>query len=65
LEPFLKHLIRETSVGASTWKVLPVKETVAAAAAIIQARPEITHCDDVDCLRCNDAVLGGPILDGF
>jgi aminoglycoside 3-N-acetyltransferase len=65
LEPHLAHLIRETTVGASPWKVLPAKETVAAAAAIIHAAPEITQCDDPDCRECNDAVLGGPLLDGF
>ncbi|MPZ50066.1 MAG: aminoglycoside N(3)-acetyltransferase [Dehalococcoidia bacterium] len=65
LEPFLAHLIRETTVGVSLWKVLPVRETVGAASEVIRNRPEITHCDDPECRDCNDAVLGGPILDGF
>ena len=65
LVPALRHLIRESHVGSSLWKVLPARETLAVAAAAIRAQPDITHCPNPDCLGCNDAVLGGPILDGF
>ena len=65
LEPFLKHLIREIKVGSSLWKALPARETVTEAATVIREQPQITHCGRSDCLECNDAVLGGPILDGF
>jgi aminoglycoside 3-N-acetyltransferase len=65
LEPALAHLGSEAYVGQSHWRILPVNETLAAAAAAIRAQPSITHCNDSDCLQCHDAILGGPILDGF
>lgn len=41
---------------------LPVTqaEIQAALAAAIRADPQITHCGNPDCERCNDALLGGP-----
>jgi aminoglycoside N3'-acetyltransferase len=63
LEPILSPVTLEEKVGASTWRVYPVKETLAIAAREIRADPGLTHCDDTNCLRCRDAVLGGPILD--
>jgi aminoglycoside 3-N-acetyltransferase len=65
LEPALAHLGYEAVVGESRWRILPVNETLAAAAAAIHVQPSITHCGKPDCLECRDAVLGGPILDGF
>jgi aminoglycoside 3-N-acetyltransferase len=63
LEPILLPITAEAKVGASVWRVYPVKETLATAAKEIRANPRLTHCDDANCLRCQDAVLGGPILD--
>jgi aminoglycoside 3-N-acetyltransferase len=65
LESALRHLMRETIVGSSLWKVLPAAEVLTVAAAVIRGEPEITHCADPACCECNDAVLGGPILDGL
>ena len=62
LELALDHLTREAVVGSSRWLVLPAEQTIASAAAAIRDQPEITHCGSLDCLECNDAVLGGPIL---
>ena len=63
LEPILGQLFSGCSVGSSRWRVFPAAETVARAAEAIRDSPEITRCDDPDCLRCSDAILGGPILD--
>lgn len=30
---------------------------------LIIENPKITHCGDLACERCNDAVLGGPVID--
>jgi aminoglycoside N3'-acetyltransferase len=60
LAPALASVLVETQVGASRWSVLPAAETVAIAAEAIRANPEITHCANAECERCNDAVLGGP-----
>ncbi|HEX8905597.1 MAG TPA: AAC(3) family N-acetyltransferase, partial [Longimicrobiaceae bacterium] len=62
LAPVLAPLAREMTVGESRWLVLPAAETVAAAAAAIRSDPHLVHCGDPACDRCNDAVLGGPVL---
>jgi aminoglycoside 3-N-acetyltransferase len=59
-EPLLAPLLRETVVGKSRWQAYPMKETLAVAADAIKENPGITHCGDADCLRCRDAVAGGP-----
>jgi len=60
LEPVLAPAMREGRVGASRWMVLDAEPALRLAAAAIRAHPEITHCADPECVRCNDAVLGGP-----
>ena len=60
LLPILGPLARETLVGESRWVAYPARETLALAAEAIRANPGITHCGDADCLRCRDAVAGGP-----
>jgi aminoglycoside 3-N-acetyltransferase len=62
LEPILAPLSSETRVGQSRWRAFPAQAALDAAAAAIRANPEITHCGDPACERCNDAVAGGPIL---
>jgi aminoglycoside 3-N-acetyltransferase len=62
LEPVLRPLARETYVGESRWRAYPVRETLRTAAEAILADPQITHCGDAACLRCRDAVAGGPLL---
>jgi aminoglycoside 3-N-acetyltransferase len=59
-EPILAPLARETLVGESRWVAYPARETLALASETIRANPGITHCGDADCLRCRDAVAGGP-----
>ncbi len=59
-EPILAPLARERLVGESRWVAYPARETLALAADVIRENPGITHCDDEDCLRCRDAVAGGP-----
>jgi aminoglycoside 3-N-acetyltransferase len=59
-EPILAPLARETRVGESRWVVYPARELLVLAADAIRENPGITHCGDADCLRCRDAVAGGP-----
>lgn len=61
--PVLVPVSREKEVGTSRWRVFPVKEVLAIAVEAIRQKPEITHCDNSECNRCNDAVMGGPIYD--
>ena len=62
LEPHLRHIMRKTNVGESSWTVLHAGQILAHATAAIRANPEITHCRDAECERCNDAVKGGPLI---
>ena len=59
-EPVLAPLARETLVGESRWVAYPARETLALGAETIRGNPGMTHCGDADCLRCRDAVAGGP-----
>ena len=63
LAPILAPFERWIMVGSSQWRSYPAAETVAAAAAAIRRDPMITHCGKSPC-RCDDAILGGPILSG-
>jgi len=62
LAPFVADLARAISVGSSTWTVLPARPTVHRLSGVIRENPMVTHCGNDHCDRCNDAVLGGPIL---
>ena len=61
LEPILAPLMRETQVGQSHWRIFPARETLTLAADAIRRDPLLTHCGCSPC-RCDDAVLGGPLL---
>ena len=62
--PVLAPVETRISVGNSTWRCFDAAEVVARASAAICADPGITHCVQRSCRRCDDAALGGPILDG-
>jgi len=61
LEPVLASVMQQIRVGQSLWRVFPAKRTLAIAAEAIRREPLITHCGQT-CERCDDAVLGGPLL---
>ena len=61
LEPVLAPLMQQITVGQSLWRVFPAKRTLAIAAEAIRREPLITHCGQA-CERCDNAVLGGPLL---
>ncbi len=61
-DPILAPLERRTTVGESVWRIFPAGPTLSTATEAIGRNPRITHCGKPEC-RCNDAVLGGPILD--
>lgn len=62
LAPLLEPWRRQARVGQSQWQLFAAQPALAAAAAAMRAGPSITHCGNLDCERCHDAVLGGPIL---
>jgi len=61
--PLLAPVKRETRVGASAWIAYPAAEMLSIAIRAIQRTPALTRCADPACVRCCDAVAGGPLLD--
>lgn len=62
LDAVLAPLERRIVVGKSIWRVLPLRDALAAAEQAMRDNPEITRCNDPACDRCSDAIAGGPIL---
>ncbi len=61
LESVLKPLDRVTRVGQSVWCAYPASELLEAATRAIREEPSLTHCSDPQCIRCDDAIMGGPV----
>jgi len=61
-KPILSPLMKEAKVGQSIWRAFPAKDTLETSVRAIKEDPWITHCSNPRCGRCNDAVMGGPIL---
>ena len=61
-EPLLKNIEKRVRVGKSLWRVFPIREALDICADAINKNQMITHCGNQNCLRCRDAVQGGPIL---
>jgi aminoglycoside 3-N-acetyltransferase len=61
-DPCLRAIEQRIHVGPSLWRIDPFRDFVDRASRAIQANPAITHCDDPRCTRCNDMLLGGPLL---
>ncbi len=53
---------KTVTVGKAVLTCYPIRALVDTCVAEMQKNPRITHCGDPECGRCNDAVLGGPIL---
>ena len=62
MDSLLASLERRTQVGQSVWRVFPAQPILDRAADAIGKQPELTHCGDQTCKRCNDAVAGGPLV---
>jgi aminoglycoside N3'-acetyltransferase len=63
LAPALAPLERTTTVGGSRWRAYPARGALRLAADAIRANPEITRCDNDECIECRDAIAGGPLSD--
>jgi aminoglycoside 3-N-acetyltransferase len=62
LEAHLQSDFISTEVRESNWKVFGASQVLNHATMAIEAEPDVTHCGDLACERCNDAIAGGPIL---
>jgi aminoglycoside 3-N-acetyltransferase len=63
LSSYLEPVVETTLVGQSKWLLFPAGPALELAADAIRERPDITHCGDPGCERCNDALAGGPRVD--
>ncbi len=61
LAPALAPAEAVSEVEGSRWRVFAAAQAVDLAAAEISRRPQVTACDDPSCVRCRDAVAGGPV----
>lgn len=57
----LKPIEKNIMVGNSYWRCFPANDMVDICARAMKETPEISHCQNPKCERCNDAILGGPI----
>lgn len=60
LAPHCRELFTTTQIGACLAQAAPLTPLIDRAAAVIREQPELTRCSS-DCLRCRDAILGGPL----
>ena len=63
LRPVVKDIETEIVVGCSTWRVYPFRTFINMTVQAMHNDPQITHCENRQCTRCNDAIKGGPILE--
>jgi aminoglycoside N3'-acetyltransferase len=62
LGPYAAAAEKRVKCGESLWRIFEARKTLKSLARAILLQPGITHCGKPDCLRCNDAVAGGPII---
>ena len=60
MNPYLSAFEKQIFVGKSKWRIYNVPKVLKQAARVIMSMPEITRCADALCLRCEDAIKGGP-----
>ncbi len=60
---FLYDVDKKVLVGKSLWRLFSINALLKKAARVIQLKPEITRCNDEKCIRCPDAIAGGPVLE--
>lgn len=58
----LNKFVRKCKVAASEWSCYKARDIVDVCSKCIIDNPNITHCGNKNCDRCNDAVLGGCVL---
>ncbi|MDX1991001.1 MAG: AAC(3) family N-acetyltransferase [bacterium] len=59
----LRPLERQQTVGLSLWRAFPARQTLTAAAAAIRRDRYFTHCGSSFCARCDDAAVGGRVIE--
>lgn len=62
LTPYVENLNHRTEVAGSQWQIFSFKPFITQLSQFIHDNPKITQCDNKTCIRCRDAILGGPIF---
>lgn len=60
LHKHLWQIQRTATVGRSAWRVFDARSALNVATHAIRRNPRVTHCADDACIRCRDAIAGGP-----
>lgn len=60
--PVVKDIKEISTVGQSNWQIYNFKSFINRISDEIKKNNNLTHCGDPECIRCRDAVLGGPII---
>lgn len=58
---YLKPIEKSLCVGKSLWRSFSARSMVDICSKLICEKPEITKCEATDCVRCLDAISGGPL----
>lgn len=62
LRPTLASLETTTNVGESAWRCYPAVAALDALVSAIRDNPQLTRCNNPECVRCRDSIAGGPLL---
>ena len=60
--PYVQDLETQIMVGNSLWRCFKAKDLAERCTQVLREHPEVSHCGDPNCLKCNHMALGGPIL---
>ncbi len=60
--PYVQDLETQITVGNSLWRCFKAKDLAERCTQVLREHPEVSHCGDPGCLKCNHMALGGPIL---
>jgi len=61
LAPYAAAAEKKLKCGESLWRIFECSRLLKGVARGIMIQPEITHCGNPDCLRCDDMIKGGVI----
>ena len=56
----LSHVEVQERVGTCLWRLFPASEVLKLASDAIREQPSMTQCNRRACVRCTDAIAGGP-----
>ena len=61
MDPMLAPMERKRTVGESVWRAFPTPRSLEAISKALREEPNISHCSDLNCIRCDDSIAWGPV----